>query len=235
MTIKRIIGELLYPRRCPICDCCIPPKELICKKCVSLIRPIEGECCKKCGKSLTDEDRIYCFDCSKKIHYFDRNYALFEYKDIKKSLYRFKYSGRAEYAAFYAYVAYKKLGHVFAGLNVDAIIPVPIHKGRRRERGYNQAEELAKCLSHYINVPVVNDLVIRKKKTLPLKNLSGKERINNLKRAFIIARNDVKLKTIIIVDDIYTTGATFDTLSVVLRATGIEKIYCLTVAVGKGL
>ena len=235
MTIKSKIVELLYPPRCPICDRCIPSDELICEECAKLIRPIEEECCKKCGKTLADKDRIYCFDCSKKIHYFDRNYALFEYKDIKKSLYRFKYAGRAEYGRYYAYIAYKELGTLLSGMKADAIVPVPIHSKRKRNRGYNQAEEFAKYLSDYIKVPVMNDLVIRKKKTLPLKNLSGKERINNLKRAFIIARNDVKLKTIIIVDDIYTTGATFDTLSVVLRGTGIEKIYCLTVAVGKGL
>ncbi len=78
-------------------------------------------------------------------------------------------------------------------------------------------------------------MVRRCKNTSPLKLQNPLERQNNLKKAFIIAQNDVKLKTIIIVDDIYTTGSTIDEVAAILKQAGVEKIYYITLACGAGL
>ena len=187
-----------------------------------------------CGKRLNKEETA-CYDCNRKHHGFIRNYSVFEYPVIRESLYRFKYKGRAEYARYYAEVAYRLHGEKLHLLQADAIIPVPLHKNRYRKRGYNQAEEFAKELSLLLNVPVKRDLVKRVKSTKALKNLDVAGRQNNLKKAFLIMQNDVKLKTIILVDDIYTTGATLDEISRVCKESGVENIYSLTVAVGNGL
>lgn len=232
--IKELFADAIFPRRCAICDTVIGRNDYLCSNCAKTVRPIERATCYRCGKSLEDET-LYCYDCRRKIHYFDRNFAIFEYRDVKQSLYRFKYSGRAEYARFYAMAAGKYVGETLRSLKADAIIPVPIHKSRREKRGYNQAEELARELSYRIDVPLMTDFVLREKATVPLKELGEKERRNNLKKAFIIGRNDVKLKTIIIVDDIYTTGATLDAISCVCRRVGVRKIFCLTVAIGRGI
>ncbi len=232
--MKNALVSALFPRRCAVCDKAIQKDMVICDRCRSDIRPITGATCIKCGKPLHDESRLLCYDCSRKIHAFDRGFAIFPYDVIKASLYRFKYSGRAEYARFYARAASLALGDVLRSLKADALVPVPIHRRRRALRGYNQAEELAKELSAYIGVPVAKDYVIRKKSTTALKNLDENARRNNLKGAFIIARNDVKYKTIIVIDDIYTTGSTIDTISTICRASGCEKIYFLTVAIGRG-
>ena len=229
------IKDYLFPRRCAICDDVICSSEYICKKCGSKIRYISGDTCIKCGKSIQNSSRLYCYDCSRKIHIYDKGYSVFEYNQIKNSLYRFKYSGRAEYARYYAYTANSHLGTVLRGLGADALIPVPIHKKRLKERGYNQAEVFANELSKLLNIPVYNDYLIRKKATVPLKLLDVQERANNLKKAFIIRPNSVELETIIIIDDIYTTGATIDEISRVLRDNGVQKIYFLTVASGSGL
>lgn len=229
-----LIGAL-FPRRCPICDKAIREEEYICPGCAVRIRPIQWEKCIKCGKSIPDGGNCVCYDCSRKIHYYDRGFAIFEYGDVKQSLYRFKYNGRAEYAAFYALAAVKEYGRILRGLKLDAIIPVPIHRKRLSQRGYNQAEELGRELAKRINVPCISDYVIRQKATKPLKLLDEEERINNLKKAFITRSNGVKLKSVIVVDDIYTTGATVDSIAEVLRGDGVEKIYYLTVAIGKGL
>ena len=226
---------MLYPDRCAVCDEVIEFDSMLCDRCRAVIRPISGDTCYKCGKVLGESEKIYCYDCSRKLHYFDRGFSVFEYGDVKNSLYRFKYSGRAEYAHFYAYAANKLLGDTLRRLDVDAMIPIPIHKKRELTRGYNQAYLLAKELSAYINVPVRKDIVKRKKATAPLKRLSEQQRKNNLKNAFIIESNDVKLKKILLIDDIYTTGATIDTVSALLRQAGIEEIYFLTVAIGAGL
>lgn len=178
---------------------------------------------------------MLCYDCSKQEHFFDRGFSVFEYQQIKESLYRFKYAGRAEYALYYANAANKILGETLKRLNADALIPVPLHWKRLHKRGYNQAHEFASALSQYLHVPVYPGYLKRKVKTAPLKKLTRTQRQNNLKRAFIITRNDVKLKTIIIIDDIYTTGATIDAISKVCREAGIQNIYFLTIAIGNGL
>lgn len=225
----------VFPRRCAICDKVIEASANVCRECGTRVHPIRGATCMKCGKKLSDSERMYCYDCGRKLHHFDRGWAIFEYEDVRKSLYRFKYAGRAEYGRFYAEAADMYLGEVLRSLHADAIIPVPIHRRRMRMRGYNQASVFAHELGVRIDVPVLDDYIIRQKATIPLKKLGESERRNNLKKAFIIGPNVVKLSTIIIIDDIYTTGATIDTISNVCREGGIKHIYFLTVAIGSGL
>lgn len=234
MYIRRLI-DAVFPHRCPVCDSAMEPEEILCPECAARIRPITGDTCRKCGKVLSDTDRLYCYDCSRKIHFYDRGFAVFEYADIKQSLYRFKYSGRAEYAGFYAYAADRFIGKELKKLALDAIVPIPIHRLRYVKRGYNQAYELACELSRRMDVPVEAGLVKRRKNTVPLKKLSEEERKNNLKNAFIIVPNVVKLKRILLVDDIYTTGSTIDAVSLLLKDAGVREVYFLTVAVGAGL
>ncbi|MCR5398632.1 MAG: ComF family protein [Lachnospiraceae bacterium] len=234
MNIRWLI-DAVFPRRCAVCDEVIEGGRLVCDRCAATIRPIRGDTCIKCGKPLKDSERLHCYDCSRKIHYYDRGYAVFEYADIKQSLYRFKYAGRAEYAGFYATMTSEYIGDVLKKLGAEALIPVPIHRTRLAKRGYNQAKEYAKELSKHLDIPVYSKLIIRKKATVPLKKLAENERKNNLKKAFIIASNVVKLKSIIIVDDIYTTGATIDEVARLFKEAGVEHIFFVTVAVGSGL
>ena len=237
MKFKKVLSEitdLFFPRRCTICDKVIANQEGICTACAKITKHLTGAVCMKCGKKL-DGNMPYCYDCSRKQHKFVRNFSVFEYPHVRESLYRFKYQGRAEYAKYYAMQAYRLHGKRLEGLSADAIIPVPLHVSRYRKRGYNQAQELAKELSKLIHVPVKTYFVMRIKATKPLKTLDISGRQNNLKKAFLIMQNDVKLKTIILVDDIYTTGTTLDEIAGVCKAVGVENIYSLTVAVGNGL
>lgn len=189
----------------------------------------------KCGKKLEDAQAEYCGDCMRRRHLFDRGRALCSYRSISDSIYRFKYKGRREYAAYYAACMDRELGEWILHCRPDALIPVPIHASKRRVRGYNQAETLAKELGSRMGIPVETNLVRRVRKTMPMKELSVDERQNNLKRAFKICRNDVKLNTIIIIDDIYTTGSTIDAMSYELRKAGVKRIYFVTLAIGNGL
>ena len=93
---------------------------------------------------------------------------------------------------------------------------------------------MAKALGKQLGIPVISHIVKRVKKTVPQKKLSQVQRQNNLKRAFKIIRNDVKLNTIIIIDDIYTTGSTIDSMSAVLKEAGIKNIYFIALAIGRG-
>lgn len=228
--------ELLFPRRCPICDNAVKPYgTLICLECRSQIRYVKEPRCFKCGKPMDDNTKEYCGDCEKHKHIYKKGMALYEYKSVSDSIYRFKYKGRREYAEFYGEEMSRYMGAVFAKAGVQAFVPVPIHKSKMRKRGYNQAYLIARELSKRTGIPVVNDWVIRQKKTIPLKDLSPTERNNNLRGAFKLAPNGVKLETIVIIDDIYTTGATIDAVSAQLIAGGVKNIYFATLAIGRGV
>ena len=235
-TFLNTLLSLLYPRRCPVCDEPVKPwNALICRECEPALPYIKPPRCMKCGKHIGDDGKEYCADCASQSHLYDRGRALFSYPDAAASIARFKYGGRREYAAFYAARMAEALGDFIRACGADAFVPVPLHKSRKRRRGYNQAEVLARELSALTGIPVCADLVGRVKKTAPMKELSAVQRQNNLKKAFKILRNDVKLDTILIIDDIYTTGSTIDAVSRELKSAGVERIYFVALAIGRGM
>ncbi len=231
LTLK----DLFFPRRCPVCDRPVKPAgELVCRDCAGQLKYVKEPFCMRCGKALTDPRQEYCFDCRHQSHVYDRGVSLYEYPCVRRSIYRFKYGGRQEYAAFFGREMARRLGGQILAWKPDALIPVPLHKRRLRSRGYNQALLLAREMGRYLNVPVVEDWIVREKNTRPQKLLDGKERQNNLKKAFKTGRNDVKLNTIVIIDDIYTTGSTVDEMAALCRRHGVKKIYFAALSIGSG-
>lgn len=242
--------QLLFPRRCPVCDGIVTPfGEKICLECLGKLQILTPPYCMKCGKKLKDDGEVreLCADCRRGTHRFDRGRALYEYGSVARSVYRLKYGGRREYAEFFGEEMAEYLGgflrrgsgHASALTGKDCrtvLVPVPLHRKRRIKRGYNQAEELAVALGRKSGLPVHTGLVKRVKNTIPLKQLDPIGRQNNLKKAFIINENDVKLyERVFLVDDIYTTGSTMDEISGMLREAGVSEIYFVTLACGAGV
>lgn len=226
---------LLFPTRCPVCDDIVTPfGEKICLGCMEKLKLLTPPWCMRCGKKLTTEEE-YCEDCKKKVHYFSRGRALYEYQSVAPSIYRMKYGGRREYAEFFGEEMGRYLKNFIAQANPDGIIPIPLHKKRLNKRGYNQATLLANALGACVGIPVYDQILRRTKNTAPLKIQNPSERQNNLKKAFIMLENDVKLKTILLVDDIYTTGSTIDEVTRVLKQNGVEHVYFVTLACGAGV
>lgn len=227
--------DYLYPLRCPICDNIVKPLgDRICRGCVDKLRYVAEPRCMKCGKQLQDEGRKVCYDCETADHMYDRGLTLYEYVSVRESIYRFKYEGRREYAGFYGEQVAKYLGDKILAWRPDALVPVPLFRAKERKRGYNQAALIAGAIGKQLGIAVEDGLIHRVRNTTPQKELSNIERQNNLEKAFIIARNDVKLYTIIIIDDIYTTGSTIDAISAEFRRYGIQKIYYVALASGSG-
>lgn len=237
--IKRWLGEavdLLFPRRCPGCDEPVRRREgFICKACKDKFQVIKTPYCFRCGKPLADAEQIYCKDCKRGKHLYLRGRALYKYASVAEAVYRFKYAGRQEYAAYFGRQMAAGLGDFIEEVKPDALVPVPLSSQRLQKRGYNQAELLAKEVGRTLKIPVCTDFVKRVKNTVPQKQLNAIQRQNNLKKAFKIVENDVKLNTIIIVDDIYTTGSTVNALAEVLLKAGIQKIYFISLSVGSGI
>ena len=227
--------DLIYPHTCPICECIVDKKGKVCKECEQKLKYIVSPFCMVCGKSLTDEDTELCFDCIKKKHSFDRGVAAFSYSNaLRKSMYNFKYNNRRENAAFYADAIYRTKGHIIKSWDAQVYIPVPIHKKRMKKRGYNQAELIANELSQMTHIPVDSDILMRVVNTTPQKELNDKERAKNLKNAFQVRKTIVQYKKIVLVDDIYTTGATLDACAKALKEAGAEKIYFVAACIGTG-
>ena len=229
------IKELLFPRHCPVCDNVVRfGEEKICPDCKKKPLAIVEPWCLKCGKPLKMQEQEYCFDCARGNHRFCRGRAVFTYDSMASSLYRFKYQGRQEYGEYYGETAAEILRKEKDFRQAQALVPVPLHRKRENMRGYNQAAVFARALGTVWGIPVREDLVKRIRNTKPLKQFNPSQRQNNLKKAFKLIQNDVKLNTIIIVDDIYTTGSTIDAVADVFLEAGVHRIYFVTLAVGNG-
>lgn len=228
--------SLLYPLRCPICDAIPEFGDAICPECEKKLVLIREPFCMKCGKPLEDERAEFCYDCTMKKHVFENGRALFVYQGIiRDSLYRFKYNNKREYAYFYAQQTARRYGGWITRMGIEAIIPIPLHKSRKKERGYNQAGLYAHYLGKELRLPVEEKLLVRVRRTIPQKELSENERKNNLKKAFKCRRNVVQFKKILLVDDIFTTGSTMDAAAEALKSIGIQKVYFVCISIGRGL
>lgn len=233
------IADVIFPLRCPVCDKPVPyfdRQKGICPECMEGFLRIEKARCCLCGRRLAANDGELCGDCrtNGRRHYYTKGIALYEYNDMmRKAIYRFKYEGRREYAEFFGRTMARQFGNAVKRAGVEGIIPVPLHPKRENERGYNQAGLLARIFGEETQIPVYEKYVVRVRNTPPMKALEGANRQNNLKKAFKIGQNDVKLNITIIVDDIYTTGSTIDAMAKVLLEAGISQVYFMTLAIGK--
>lgn len=227
--------QIVYPRRCPVCDRITGWRgEKICRACRPRLSLLTPPWCMKCGRKLQEEGE-YCPECRRKKRSYLRGRALYDYGSAAEAIYRFKYGGRREYADFFGEQISLHLGGFIRNVEPDGLVPIPLHRSRKRSRGYNQAALLAKAVGRRMDIPVYSEMLVRVKKTAPQKKLNPEERQNNLKKAFIMGRNDVKLKTIIVIDDIYTTGATIEEAARVLKEAGADRVYFITLACGAGV
>ena len=146
-----------------------------------------------------------------------------------------KYHGRQEYASYYGRMMYKVHKEWIQKIQPDMLLPVPVHKKRLQQRGYNQAELIAKELGVHAKIPVVTDWLCRQENTLPQKELSAQERFQNLQGAFAVKEAELytNINCVIIIDDIYTTGSTIEACSQVMRKIGVQNIYFLCLCSGQ--
>lgn len=236
MIDKNIILDILYPRCCPLCGKIRPYQETgVCVECLEKLKKVEPPYCMKCGKTLENEEEEYCRDCSAIAKSYQKGFPVFFYREpLKSALYDFKYKNQRDYAAFFAECIYRHYGKQITEIGMDGLVPVPVHSRKKRIRGYNQAEILAAELGKRIQIPVFPDYLVRDIDTKPQKELNDKIRIKNLKNAFKIGCNKIKLKKILLVDDIYTSGATVEACTKILLSADAEKVYYTSVAIGKG-
>ena len=193
----------------------------------------------KCGKPVLGERQEYCHDCMHTHHYYDRGFPLWLHREpVSQSVYQFKFHNQREFAKYYVEEILYGYDAIIRAWNPDFIIPVPMYPGKQRKRGYNQAQILAEELGKRMDIPVEHKIVRRVKKTIPQKRLEPLKRKMNLESAFEIqTEKDSDIlsgKTVLLVDDIYTTGSTIDAVSKILKKAGVQKVYYLSISIGQG-
>ena len=233
------ILDLIYPRRCPICQQIVLPKgALVCGECYAELKLVEEPRCMKCGKPIGQEEREYCYDCQKRQFHYEYGYGMWIYdKKMQHSIAAFKYKNKREYCDFYVSELVRHYKEKILRMEVDVLVPVPIHTKKLRKRGYNQAALLAEGVGKQLGIPVESELLLRTKNTLPQKALDDRERFRNLLEAFQINNQlnfDYMDKKVLLIDDIYTTGSTNEVCTNVLLGAGVERVYYISLCIGKG-
>lgn len=218
---------------CLSCNIEIPDgsKFQLCKDCLDDMDLISGNICKKCGERLSNDNPNVkiCDNCKEKEYSFDQNRSFCYYNDTSSAIVKnFKYGGRKYYAKF---IANMMKDTVQEFKDVDILTYVPMSRSRKRERGFNQAEEMAKELSKLMSIPV-QELLIKSKNSKNQASLNQSERLKNLKGSFALKSDtkELKNKNILIIDDVFTTGTTLDECSKELKKLRPHKIYTCTFA-----
>ena len=204
----------------------------LCEKCMKNLEKIDGNVCKVCGEKILEGNKL-CDRCKLVKFNFSKSRSFAVYGDVSsKIVKRFKYNGKKYYAEYIAKLMSENKDY-FEG--VDIISYVPIGSKRRKERGFNQAEEIAKVLSVLMNIPCV-ELLKKVGNERHQAGLSQKDRQKNLAGTIVINeenKNLIKGKTILVIDDVFTTGATLSECAKVLKSDKSNKtkeICCYTFA-----
>lgn len=224
---------ILYPQTCYFCGKIC--KDSMCTECAQKVEYVEEPRCKKCGKPIRYQEQEFCHDCTEHVFSYEEGRSIWLHKGpVRWSIYQFKYKNRRVYSEYYAEEWVRLYSNLLREWGINVIIPIPLHHKRRRRRGYNQADILARELGKRCNIPVNVRAVLRDVNTKPQKELSHKERRKNLKNVFRVTKYWGREKNVLLVDDIYTTGSTIDSLAQVLLKEGADKVYFLTISIGQG-
>lgn len=229
--MKRL-DEILFPRNCLLCG-----RELtwadpdVCWDCQGeKLSLVEEPVCLCCGKEISG-DSWRCPDCRKNRRSYYGGMAVYNYNDAMRTLIGLlKYKNRRRAAEFLAQRYYKHCGIQTINLFPDALVPVPLYKRKKRERGYNQAELLAKKIGEMLEIPVEN-LLERVEDTAAQKDLSYEERLENEKHAFRAVKDLHEYSCLVLIDDIYTTGATAENCTRALLEAGAGRVYLGNIAI----
>lgn len=223
------ILDIIFPKRCPICDEVMQSSLRICTVCKDFVLQLSDCTCYKCGRRLNDVNKLICENCQRMDFHYERAFSLWSYEGyIRNSIRKFKYNGRCEYAEYYSEEMYAYISKL--NLEISAVVPVPIHRARLSERGYNQAELISKRLAKKLNIPHYGDYLIRIKNTVAQNSLNMNDRKKNLISAFSINLKkypNLKLNTVLLIDDIYTTGSTAELCTLELKRVGVKRVFVL--------
>jgi len=229
---------LVYPEVCQLChgQRANARDGLVCSQCWSRVRFIRPPFCRRCGLPFAG-DLTAAFECTNcrelKLHFSSARSAVVAKSTVLEAIHRFKYSRALWFESFLADLLLREAVPALRGQPWDLIVPVPLHPLKQREREFNQAEVLARHLSAATKIPLQTKILRRVTPTRTQTLLTRDERAKNMSGAFAVPAG-VRLdgKKIILVDDVFTTGATTSACAAAVRRAGAAEACVWTVARG---
>lgn len=234
--------DLIYPSNiyCISCGNIIDDSRpySLCDACVRTLKWANGRTCRLCGKILQEDYAPdLCTDCEEAGHVFEKGFTCVEYGSAERELiHQFKYKDKAYLGRKLAEIMYDRIQP--EGLKPDLILPVPMFRRKERKRGYNQAAVLAANLAKHMGLPCERKLLVRVVETEAMSRLGALGRRRNIREVFSVPQGKAERlaeKTVLLVDDIYTTGSTADACTAALLEAGAARVFVFTFASGANL
>lgn len=233
------LASVVFPAPCRICEATLDTASRIpiCRSCLAAMKPLSGPHCETCGRPFVSAQAAtahqpQCHACRRGVYGFDvaRSYAAYDAAMVR-AIMLLKYEDVRPLGGWFA----ARLAEVVAAqakeLAADVVVPVPLHPARLRERGYNQAELIARPLARRLKLPLRSYLLVRTKPRPDKLRLTLRERWETVRGAYAVQeRARVDKLRVLLVDDVFTTGATLDACSRALRRAGAGRVAGLTVA-----
>jgi ComF family protein len=229
---------LFYPETCQICKIgrATARDGFVCTDCWSQVRFIKPPFCERCGLPYSGDFTapFECANCREMdLHFSFARSAVVAHNVVREAIHRYKYQRALWFEPFLADLFLREALPALRERNWDLIVPVPLHLVKYREREFNQAERLAARLSAAAGIPLNSKLLQRVRPTATQTLLTRRERAANMRDAFAIRpRAQLDGERVILVDDVFTTGATTSACAQVLRAAGAGDVCVWTIARG---
>ncbi len=222
------ILRLLFPYICPVCRSPVTGFTVH-EKCLKSQIFVTDPYCMRCGRPMKDH-KEYCEQCENGEFPYEAGRCVFLYhSDIGPTIAEFKNKGFSELPCFFGKMAVKYHSGFIASTKAEMIVAVPITAKKLRIRGFNQSERLARALAKQTGIPF-SDALEKTKDTVEQKTLGKRERQRNLEKCFRVRHGKCLKGSVIVVDDIFTTGSTVAAVAAALKKSGVERVYFICAA-----
>ncbi|MBZ5529218.1 MAG: ComF family protein [Acidobacteriia bacterium] len=232
-------AAVLFPAPCRLCGELLARAALLplCDACLESFLPLPAKVCEVCGLPLealaaAEGESLLCSACREDFFNFERarSYAVYD-GALVRAVILLKYQQLAPLGKWFAARLAEVAGRNGEFLAADVVVPVPLHRERQRQRGYNQAELIAGPLARHLRLPCRSVLLVRTRPRPDKLHLTLEERWSSVRGAFAARPgSQVDNRRVLLVDDVMTTGATLDACAKALLDAGAKSVVCLTVA-----
>lgn len=231
------LASVVFPAPCRICEAPLvtASRVPVCQTCLDALRPITGPLCARCGRPFVSavaavSVQPLCHLCRRNVYDFDQARSFTRYDEhATKAVVLLKYHAVTPLAGWFA----ERLAELVIAqkIQADVVVPVPLHRARQRERGHNQAELIARPFAKRLGLPLLPALLVRHKPRPEKHRLTRKERWTSVRGAYGAREGaNVDKLRVLLLDDVFTTGATLDACSRALRKAGAVGVIGVTVA-----
>lgn len=227
------IEKSVYPPHCLACGEIMIVNQWqqhMCVDCKNGLKFIGEDTCENCGEILGFCE--ICPVCRNSSKYFSRGIGLFHYSDVQDGIHNMKFSNLKHHGYIFGEMMGKFMIQEYRDWLeiIDVLVPVPMHKNKFKERGFNQAEELVRGISDVVGIRYSNDTLIKYRESKNQSSTKGNRRSENIKGVFKCGNDSCDGLNVLLVDDVYTTGSTADECCLELLKAGANEVFFVALA-----